>query len=141
MEPEIIDGSVLMRVGRGNGQAYYANVLHLHLRLEGAWVTLRIEHLRDEHVGGRCYRARFPVHVLHGNACVDRAQIELLEAPLLTGNYLPEVQGLDTAFTRFFKTFLIYHHQELMHIAWDPCTQSERESQQRSQAANVCMAA
>jgi hypothetical protein len=141
MQQETMDGSVLMRVGRGNGQATYANALHLHLQLEGAWVTLRIEHLRDEHAGDRCYRARFPVHVLHGKACVDRAQIELLEAPLLTGSDLPEVQGLDTAFTRFFKTFLIYHHQELIHIAWDSCAQSERELQQRSQAVNVWMAA
>jgi hypothetical protein len=140
MQPEAINGSVLMRVGRGCGQATYANVLHLQLRLEGAWVTLRIEHLSAEHAGDDCYSARFPVQVLYGKACVGRAQIELLEAPLLTGSYLPEVQGLDTAFTLLFKTFLIYHRQELMHIAWDACAQSGRESQQLSHAADVRMA-
>ena len=141
MQPETVNGSVSMRFGRGSGQATYANALHLQLRLEGAWVTLRIEHLSDEHAGDSCYRARFPVHVLHGKACVDRAQIELLEAPLLTGSYLPEVQGLDAVFTLLFKTFLIYHDQELMHIAWDRCAQIERESQQRSQTADVWMTA
>ena len=141
MHPETVNGSVSMRFGRGSGQATYANALHLQLRLEDTWVKLQIEHLSDEHAGDSCYRASFPVHVLHGKACVDHAQIELLEAPFLTGRYLPKMQGLDTVFTLLFKTFLIYHDQELMHIAWSRCAQIEREPQQRSQATDVLMSA
>ncbi|BCO25820.1 hypothetical protein MIZ03_0699 [Rhodoferax lithotrophicus] len=41
MQPETPNGSVLMCVGRGRGQATYANALHLQLRLGGTWVTQR----------------------------------------------------------------------------------------------------
>jgi hypothetical protein len=51
------------------------------------------------------------------------------------------LQGLDTAFTQLFKTFLTYHYQELLHIAWDPCDQPQRERQRHADTANAWMSA
>lgn len=141
MQPETVNGLVFIRVGGGIGQATYANALTLKLQLEGAWVTLQIERTTGDHAQDPHYHTRFPVHILRGQACVGQAFIASYEAPLLTGSSLPELEGLDTAFTQIFQAFVRLHQHQLTRIAWSTYIPNARESQPLLHAADVSMAA
>lgn len=130
-------GLALTVIESGRVSAILDQSLTMTLRLEGACVTLEMEHQTANQLRDSRYQARFPIHLLHGEACVGKALIDSYEAPLLTGSYLPFIEALDEAFTQVFQVFLRLHRQQLIRIAKGNREPADRSPDLVAQSAGV----